>query len=309
MKMPIDIEESCCVLDGSDLVNHAYAGLISLMDMVRPDKRGMVGILRCAGDVGNTRGLKGSHLNPRESEFVQGLLQGVYMPGTQRSYWLGNFDVGVDPLPDQGCVYCTPEADEDFCFVHVRRVNGFPPSVISQLGKPVARYKASMVSLYKSDAYIGHSIRIYVRVVYFAVDDSGSVWSCPDRSKWRQFRGDHCWSEDNAISFKWGPGALSLLADRRFLWLVETQERLVDFEVSARMQFGVDPEMIKSLFYSRSVPITATGRLRPILHWVESHKRRLREGIQVDVTKHLRGIERFEMGGLEFTITSPTKNL
>lgn len=64
-------------------------------------------------------------------------------------------------------------------------------------------------------------------------------------------------------------------------------------------------EEVKSLLYARSLPMTATGRKRPILHLVESHKRRMRNGIDVDVTAFLRGQQTVEIGGTVFKVNPP----
>jgi len=100
--------------------------------------------------------------------------------------------------------------------------------------------------------------------------------------------------------------AVSIHNDRRYFWEVTATEQFMD-GFPAKAMFSIDKEYIKSLFYARSVPITATGRLRPILHWVSSHKRRLKEGIDIDVTKHLRGIGEFMMHGVNFGITEPRR--
>lgn len=94
---------------------------------------------------------------------------------------------------------------------------------------------------------------------------------------------------------------LNFCADSKFLWNVLAHER------GSNVTFGVHQEQIKSLFYARSLPVTESGRRRPILHWVQAHRRRMREGTDVDISKHLRGIEAFEMDGTTFTITNPTK--
>lgn len=100
--------------------------------------------------------------------------------------------------------------------------------------------------------------------------------------------------------------AVSIYNDRRYFWEVTATEEFWD-EYPAKAMFSIDEEYIKSLFYARSVPLTATGRLRPILHWVSSHKRRLKEGIDIDVKKHLRGIDSFVMHGVNFGITEPSR--
>lgn len=94
---------------------------------------------------------------------------------------------------------------------------------------------------------------------------------------------------------------LQFSTDRKYLWNVTALEE------EAKATFGVYEEQIKSLLYARSLPLTETGRKRPILHWVNCHKRRIASGTDVDVQKHLRGITEFEMNGTLFQITHPMK--
>lgn len=89
--------------------------------------------------------------------------------------------------------------------------------------------------------------------------------------------------------------------DRRFLWNVTANEGI------AKATFGVYPEEVKSLFYSRELPMTETGRKRPMLHWVAAHNRRMKSGIDIDIEKYLRGINEFVYKGTKFTITRPIK--
>lgn len=102
--------------------------------------------------------------------------------------------------------------------------------------------------------------------------------------------------------------AINLYCDRRYLWQVETAEPLIG-ATRTPLSIGVSPEHIKSLFYARSLPVTESGRKRPILHWVRAHLRRLADGIDVDISKHLRGISEFEMGGFDWAITNPVKEI
>jgi len=95
---------------------------------------------------------------------------------------------------------------------------------------------------------------------------------------------------------------IGLYTDKKHLWNVAVSENN-----SRNVLFGVYPEQIQSLFYARDLPMTATGRKRPILHWVASHKRRLKQGTSVDVKKHMRGVTSFEMNGTSFEITQPIK--
>lgn len=89
--------------------------------------------------------------------------------------------------------------------------------------------------------------------------------------------------------------------DRKYLWNVVANEGI------AKTTFGVYPEEIKSLFYAREMPMTETGSKRPILHWVAAHMRRIKYGIDIDIEKHLRGINEFIYNGTKFTITRPLK--
>ena len=89
--------------------------------------------------------------------------------------------------------------------------------------------------------------------------------------------------------------------DRRYLWNVTANEGI------AKATFGIYPEEVKSLFYAREMPMTETGRKRPMLHWVAAHQRRIKSGIDIDIEKHLRGINEFVYQGTKFTITRPLK--
>lgn len=86
-------------------------------------------------------------------------------------------------------------------------------------------------------------------------------------------------------------------------WKVKAKEE------DAHATFGVDESQIKSLFYARNLPTTTTGRKRPILHWVSAHRRRIKEGIEIDIKEYLRGTTDFVMNGTKFEIISPKKNL
>lgn len=97
--------------------------------------------------------------------------------------------------------------------------------------------------------------------------------------------------------------SIQAFQDRKHLWNVQAKEGI------AKATFAVHPEQIKSLFYARNLPQSTTGRKRPILHWVNSHHRRIKNGTDVDVDKYLRGIHKFEMNGTEFIITNPMKEV
>jgi hypothetical protein len=108
---------------------------------------------------------------------------------------------------------------------------------------------------------------------------------------------DHC---EDSITAR-ASSTMQFYQDRRFLWNVQAREH------KAKATFGVYPEQIKSLFYARSLPMSATGRKRPILHWVNAHQRRMKSGTDIDIDKYLRGTNEFIMDGTKFVITMPIK--
>lgn len=108
-------------------------------------------------------------------------------------------------------------------------------------------------------------------------------------------------SDDDSMFWEshWAAMAMEVSENRRESWVISAQES------SALAHLGCMMEEVKSLLYARSLPMTATGRKRPILHLVESHKRRMRNGIDVDVTAFLRGQQTVEIGGTVFKVNPP----
>ena len=107
---------------------------------------------------------------------------------------------------------------------------------------------------------------------------------------------------------RYGAAALQTVSDFRHLWVVHTSEIVMGGRLRTPLRLGVTADMVRSLFYARTLPTTESGRRRPILHWVRAHQRRLKLGIDIDIGKHLRGISSFEMDGFEFAITQPVKS-
>lgn len=101
----------------------------------------------------------------------------------------------------------------------------------------------------------------------------------------------------------WTSVTMQFYQDRRHLWNVQAKEGI------AKATFAVHQEQIKSLFYARDLPMTETGRKKPILHWVKAHQRRMKEGLEFDVEKHLRGSNEFVYNNTKFEIINPIKRL
>lgn len=92
---------------------------------------------------------------------------------------------------------------------------------------------------------------------------------------------------------------LQYLADRKHCWVITAKEK------EAVTHLGCMYEEIKSLLYARELPLSETGRKRPILHLVEAHKRRMKNGINIDIKPFLRGLHTVEIAGTEFTVKPP----
>ncbi len=143
---------------------------------------------------------------------------------------------------------------------------------------------------------------------YFSVTNKGEVVACTQsvQTNSRAGTGHPCvrethsrtWLDETSI---WAGVALQTLADKRHCWTITAEEKM------ARAHIGCMTEEVKSLLYARSLPMTATGRKRPVLHLVESHKRRMRSGIDIDVSAFLRGLQVVEIGGTAFKVNPPAK--
>lgn len=298
MKMIEHIGLSISCLDDEDMVDKAYSGLVSLIEMVSLDKKTNSAIV-----------LVNNGLRERDINVFLPLTEGIYIPGSARNYWCGFLDPVDMPPPIEGCVYMQPRyRNIDYEFIVIRQIKRFPKGVICGSCKnPKFIYKTYNVFFIKNIAE-----NFMVEEGYFAIDHEGYLHNTVDRLKLRNhLTGNVCESlrEDYQNAAYFGAGAISLLADRRYIWNIKTSEDVGIGKGQAIVNFGVEEEMVKSLVYARDNPLTESGRKRPILHWVKMHKRRIKNGIEIDVRKHLRGITDFQMGELAFQITKPKKNL
>ncbi len=154
---------------------------------------------------------------------------------------------------------------------------------------------------------------------YVVIDKDGKIESCympvviPDRITGRTMLHQHrprmtdmtTEQSRNTPDYYavWTSVAMQFYQDRRHLWNVQAKEGI------AKATFAVHPEQIKSLFYARDLPMTETGRKKPILHWVKAHQRRMKEGIEFDVDKYLRGTHEFIYNNTKFEIINPIKKV
>lgn len=278
------LEKSVSIFDGSELIDKAYDGLIAMMDII-PDAGGEIEGYQISSGKENVW----THYNA--------IIDGIYIPGSERVYWHGTFDIGVDDFPDKGCVYCQPLKGEQFRYCTIEKIDKFPKYIFCSCSDPAARYRV-VVTVINEDK------KIYPVIVFesfFAVDKKGRVGSAIDVNYKRAYAG----TSEAYHGCKYGAGALSLLADRKYLWNVCAIESFEKYDL--KINFGINEDHIKSLLYARDAPLTLSGRKRPILHWVDQHKRRIKEGVDIDINKYLRGITEFNLGNLSFQIDNPKK--
>lgn len=240
-----------------------------------------------------------------------------YKPGTQTLSENQKLDIINDGFPTKGvlCHSLDPKdpmlTDDmrDGAYLeinYIERIDKFPrPITAKRHGKPFR-----LIQIWgRNDCLEGHA-------AYFTVDNEGNTAGTFWKRSWYDDRTGICKSElvcAKTVQSKTesekcedvhvanASFVYQYWSDRRFLWNVVAQEG------TSKATFGVHPEQIKSLFYSRELPMTETGRKRPILHWVASHHRRIKNGIDIDIEKHLRGITEFVYQGTKFTITQPIK--
>ena len=296
MKAPQQIFQSISCLDDEDLVEKAYDGLLATMDLVNFDKK--KGHIELSTINGNRK---------RDFDVFSPIVDGIYIPGSKRDYWAGFVDPVDHPLPKNGCVYIEPRfQDVKFEFITVKKIDRLPSKIVCSCKETKHLYKTFNTYIFKDLLR-----KPLIEEGYFGIDERGSVYTAVDRLKLRE-ASNYGWYLTDLLNREvqnardYATGAISLLADRKYLWNIKTIEPITP-KINAIINFGVEKDMVKSLIFARDNPLTESGRKRPILHWVQSHKRRIKNKIKVDVRKHLRGITEFKLGELSFEITNPTK--
>ncbi len=244
---------------------------------------------------------------------------GCYFPPKDRIFYSDSIDFRNDGLPglsvlsglkdffNYGCP--GPHPDISTCLLYPIKylpsgVRGFPGGVhyyykiqfweFFESGMPTHLFSGG-------ELIASPNLNLRVWTDYVAVNPSKDTIN---RCWWKNsFRGL------NPVWLRWiFATTASATADRRYLWNVSLYYPFGDVTTGLWLDFGVEEEYVKSLFYSRNLPLTSSGRKRPIEHWVNAHNRRLKSGVNVEIQKYLRGITEFEMLGYKFIIVSPRKD-
>lgn len=240
---------------------------------------------------------KSATMKARASRITPGIIEGIrnagpHMPGKDRivlPHTIG-FDLDNDPLPERACI-SIPGEDEGRQIGYLRRMNGV---VIWRdlAALDVARMPDDMP---------------WYRVTYLFTKRRAlrgcTVWCWIDAAgKVRIAESPGMEADDvrgNAAMADMICTTLQAEADRRFCWEIAADEGY------AKASLGCTAEEVKSLLYARQLPVTATGRKRPILHLVAAHRRRMKEGIDVDIKPFLRGVAEVTMDGTQFKVRAP----
>ncbi len=75
----------------------------------------------------------------------------------------------------------------------------------------------------------------------------------------------------------------------------------------AEIKFPVPLDDYQEIFSDRDGPFIGSKK-RSIIHWVAKHMRKSRSGNVHDVKKHVRGIDKFEIGGMKISIKANQHN-
>lgn len=232
------------------------------------------------------------------SDYAPLATYGMLFPWKNRLTLAGEVDLVNDVLPDTVVIGYIPKEHGSYasCLYATQWRKRVPPR--GGLKGAIAIYRVGRIEGYNklSRSLVKNSLDMesLVSAGFAAVMPDGTCVGCDiDGGNWP------FWGRLLAHN-------VGLYNDAQLFWEVRAVEEW-ELAVPARVRFAVDVEYIKSLFYARSLPMTEKGRLRPILHWVRAHQRRLREGVDIDIKKHLRGVDAFEMHGVNFEIGRPRK--
>lgn len=244
-------------------------------------------------------GQKRNHPSQRITDSILSLARthGVYIPNGNRLIFEGIFDTGYQ-LPNIATLSLDATKSERNNEpnnisgyrnnVYVRKIDNLPRNY-TRMGGGQLYMVAVMVA--KAEGGMNG------RVGYISIDKDGKGHPCDFRfGASSQSKIEHHCLEENVFH---GLNTLNYWSDKINSWTIDAQES------EARCIVGVDKEQVKSLLYARSLPLTATGRKRPILHLVASHQRRLKAGIDIQIDEFLRGVRKVEMNGTIFTVQAP----
>lgn len=256
-------------------------------------------------------------IKPNDKDILQLRNIGAYFAPNDRAIMRDEIDLINDGLPKEAAWAYNPldcgqgkqKKDllkgEYFRLGYLRLLDKAPPGILNINGlKYFGNHKIYKFLSFSATQHDG----MHLMKSYTSIDKNGQIYDTYARNgdgKLTTVAHGSMETDDSQepiiSDIGWTSAIVGFYQDRRHLWNVTANEGI------AKATFSVYPEEIKSLFYAREMPMTETGRKRPILHWVAAHQRRLKKGIDVDIEKHLRGINEFIYQGTKFSITRPIK--
>lgn len=230
---------------------------------------------------------------------------GVYITAPDRVCFAPGIGMSVLKWPSSGCISLgaqykasgdgNPEdLIESYCrLVYFRRLNKLPThSSMVAIGDP---YELVMAWPQDKGPVIGITRYLTVNRRTGLVSVTVPAWHVKNPSKVFQFTADtDRIKEEYALSM-----AIQFIDDGRHIWSITAHNDV------SKVTVGAHPESVKSLLYARTLPMTKTGRKRPILHVVHAHRRRLAAGTDVDVRDFLRGTREIVMDNTRYTVSAP----
>lgn len=239
---------------------------------------------------------------------------GVFIPNPNRLVHKCYID-GIDGIPQTACVsICddsktikrNDESDSYFRMEYFNRIDKLP-NTIRQINNGICY---ELISLFPKE-----NGPVLVVKVYFVLEDGFTYMQFPE--SFYQYSGKYpnykppiirnFLKEQNMEMIERIQDTMAqviqIYADSRHTWTISAINDV------SKVSVGSYAETVKSLLYARNYPMTASGRKRPILHLVGAHKRRIKEGTDINIQEFLRGVHQVVMDDTLFVVRPPLKVL
>jgi hypothetical protein len=234
------------------------------------------------------------------SVFLKMRKHGVYITAPDRVCVSPEYGASVLRWPSVGCISLGSQYKgqglpddliESYCrLFYFRKLNKLPAhSAMIANGDP---YELVMAWPQDNGPVIGATRYLTVNRRTGIVSPTVAVWNKNNNAIVRDIMSEQ--TDAFALSV-----ALQFTDDSRHIWTITAQNDV------SRVTVGAYSDCVKSLLYARSLPVTASGRKRPILHVVHAHRRRLKNGIDVQIGDFLRGSMEVVMNDTKYTVAAP----
>ena len=239
------------------------------------------------------------------SHFARMRRHGVYIPSPDRVCLSPESGMSVLRWPPVGCMSLGSQYKvigdghpddliESYCrLVYFRRLNKLP-SHSAMLANGDA-YELVLAWPQDNGPVVGITRYLTVNKRNGIISPTAPAWHAKNPSVGAKIKSDPDFAtEAFALS-----SAVQFIDDSRHIWAITAQND------DSKVTVGAHAESVKSLLYARSLPMTKTGRKRPILHVVHAHRRRLANGTDVSVDDFLRGTREVVMDNTRYTVSAP----